>query len=81
MSGEIQMSEFLTSRRGYVRPEAADDWQTLAARVLPDTPAEEALEMLQSWNFHVLMRASGAGGSGAQILPSDIIFTEPPHAL
>ena len=36
---------------------------------------------LQSWNLHVDMRAVlGTGGPGNPILPSDIIFVEPPLA-
>lgn len=77
-----KIGQALPSRRAYVRPEAGDDWQTLAARVLPDEPTEQAVESLQSWNFHVLMRAGGSAkssGTGKQILPSDIIFTAPPE--
>jgi len=39
--------------------------------------------MLQSWNFHVFMRPAAPADSpraGNPILPSDIIFLEPPAA-
>jgi hypothetical protein len=43
--------------------------------------SEEGVSSLQSWNLHVFMRSSGAAGgpkSGNPILPSDVIFVEPP---
>jgi len=39
--------------------------------------------MLQSWNLHVFMRAAGGVGrmrGDNPILPSDVIFIEPPKA-
>lgn len=54
-----------------------DDWGDIAARALPDVETEEAVGLLQSWNFHVFMRATGPG---TPILPSDVIFVEPPQA-
>ena len=66
----------LSVARKYVRPLAGEDWLAIAARVLPQTDAEEAIGQLQSWNFHVFMRPVGAAGHS--ILPSDIIFVEAP---
>ena len=71
----------LSPTRRFVRPGGNDDWQSIAARELTDVPAEEAVGMLQSWNFHVFMRPAPPAGSpreGNQILPSDIIFVEAP---
>ena len=68
----------LAAKRNFVRPLAGDDWADIAARALPGADAGQAVEQLQSWNFHVFMRPAGANGS--PILPSDIIFVEPPKA-
>jgi hypothetical protein len=40
--------------------------------------------LLQSWNLHVFMRPAAPEGSsrhGNPILPSDVIFVEPPQTL
>jgi len=69
--------------RRFVRPSPGDSWETIAARELSDQPVEEASSALQSWNFHVFMRVtlgSDSGGNANPILPSDIIFLEPPAA-
>jgi hypothetical protein len=68
----------LASQRSFIRPQASDDWSAIAARELPEVESGEAVEQLQSWNFHVFMRAANPDGS--QILPSDIIFVEAPKA-
>ena len=72
MSAETRKSIF---------PESTDTWETIAGRELSDTPVEEAVSMLQSWNLHVFMRPAAPEGSpriGNPILPSDIIFVEAP---
>lgn len=72
----------LSPKRAFVRPEADDDWLSIAARVFPQDKSDEAVDRLQSWNFHVLMRAGGSANSnssGPRILPSDIIFVAPPE--
>lgn len=69
--------------RKSILPQAADTWQSIAARELTGKSEAEAVSMLQSWNLHVFMRAAGAAGSvrGTNpILPSDVIFVEPPSA-
>lgn len=63
------------SARQFVFPEPGDDLAAVAARVLPD--AEGAEQQLLSWNLHLAARA---GGGSARLLPSDIVFTEPPPA-
>ncbi len=74
------MAELSRVRRS-VAPSSGDTWATLAKAALPDTPEAEAIAHLQSWNLHVFMRAAGrTGGEGNPILPSDVIFIEPPLA-
>lgn len=63
----------MTARR-FVSPEPGDDLTSLAARVLPQ--ADFGADQLLSWNLHLAARA-GAGRS-FDLLPSDIVFTEPP---
>ncbi|MBO6557120.1 MAG: hypothetical protein JJ934_07570 [Pseudomonadales bacterium] len=73
----------LTERRKTIIPQANDTWETIAARVLPEQDTTEACGRLQSWNLHVFMRPAAPEGSpraGNPILPSDIIFVEPPAA-
>lgn len=73
----------LPQARKFVRPAPDDTWERIAARELADTATEEAVGMLQSWNFHVFMRPAPPEDSpraGNHILPSDIIFLEPPLA-
>ena len=72
-----------TQARRFMRPLASDDWASIAARELADQALEEATQSLQSWNFHVFMRPAPPEESpraGNPILPSDIIFLEPPAA-
>ena len=71
----------LAAVRRSILPLADDTWQSIAARELPDVPEESAVSQLQSWNLHVFMRPSAPAGStrhGNPILPSDVIFLEPP---
>ena len=73
----------LSTMRESILPKGGDTWQSIAARCLSGTPEAEAVSKLQSWNLHVFMRASGAAGTirGTNpILPSDVIFIEPPRA-
>lgn len=59
--------------RRFVQPESGDDWPRIAARVLPEVPAETAIEQLKSWNLHLVFRPVSV------ITPSDILFVEPPR--
>ena len=69
----------LPAARKFTRPQPGDTWERIASRELADTPVEEAVGMLQSWNFHVFMRpAMGMDDGGGAILPSDVIFLEAP---
>jgi hypothetical protein len=60
-------------------PLVGDTWADLARRELSSTPEAEAVAQLQSWNLHVFMRAAiQIDGQANLILPSDVIFLEPP---
>lgn len=61
--------------RHFVTPRAGDDLAAIAAREMPD--AGDAEMQLLSWNLHLAAR-SGLGRS-VGLLPSDIVFTEPPR--
>lgn len=77
------MTQALKPVRRAIAPCAGDDWNAIAARELPDTAAETAVGQLQSWNLHVFMRPAAPPDSpraGNPILPSDVIFLEPPAA-
>lgn len=72
----------LSDVRKSIRPEAGDTWSLIAIRELPDLEEKQAVSQLQSWNLHVFMRAPAPEGSpraGNPILPSDVIFVEPPQ--
>jgi len=58
--------------RQFVFPQEGDDLATLAARELPDLA--DAAQQLLSWNLHLAARRSTG------LLPSDVVFTEPPPA-
>ena len=69
--------------RKSIRPQAGNSWATIAERELPKLKTEDGIASLQSWNLHVYMRAPAPEGSpraGNPILPSDVIFIEPPMA-
>ncbi len=73
----------LSKVRRSISPNAEDTWASIAARELPGQPEAEAVQLLQSVNLHVFMRPAAPEGSaraGNPILPSDIIFLEPPAA-
>ena len=73
----------LKAVRRSIFPEDADTWSSIAARELSEADADAAVQQLQSWNMHVFMRPAAAEGSprhGNPILPSDVIFLEPPRA-
>ena len=72
----------LSIPRKSIFPIDNDDWHSIAARELADLPTEEAVSQLQSWNLHVFMRRVAGKDSHQQlsaILPSDVIFLEPPQ--
>ena len=56
-------------------PQSGDDLASIAARELPGI--DDAEQQLASWNLHLAARAGL--GRGVGLLPSDIVFTEPPR--
>jgi hypothetical protein len=58
--------------RQHVFPQAGDDLATIAARELPGVDGAD--QQLLSWNLHLAARRT------IGLLPSDIVFTEPPPA-
>jgi hypothetical protein len=73
----------LSQQRRSIHPREDDTWSTIAARELPGMAPDEAEKLLQSCNLHVFMRRSPPADSprhGNPILPSDVIFLEPPRA-
>ena len=62
--------------RKSISPQQDDTWQSIASRELASNAGEETVSQLQSWNMHVFMRPGNADGN--PILPSDVIFLEPP---
>ena len=66
--------------RASVLPSEGDDWAAIARRHLPALEEAEAVQRLQSWNLHVFMRSTRQFAHGNPILPSDVIFIEPPLA-
>jgi hypothetical protein len=70
-------------RRLSIHPKAGDTWASIAERELSEQPQEAAVAQLQSWNLHVFARRiidDATGEMGNPILPSDILFLEPPLA-
>jgi len=73
--------EHLSRVRKSILPQDGDGWAEIAARELPGVETEAAVSQLQSWNLHVFLRANARMGQpGKAILPSDVIFLEPPLA-
>jgi len=71
----------LSPVRRSIVPLSDDTWESIASRELVDV--DNAVSLLQSWNLHVFMRPAAPEGSarhGNPILPSDVIFLEPPTA-
>ncbi len=78
------MSTSTLSRvRRSVFPQEGDTWESIAERELPNMAREEGVQFLQSLNLHVFMRPAAPADSprhGNPILPSDVVFVEPPPA-
>ena len=71
----------LSRVRKSILPLIGDDWSSIANRELSDLSEKDGVSSLQSWNLHVYMRAAARMGTGSNdILPSDVIFIEPPLA-
>jgi hypothetical protein len=71
----------MQSARRSIFPSANDSWASIATRELTTTDKEQAISQLQSWNLHIFARRvidDKTGEMGNPILPSDVIFLEPP---
>ena len=80
MAGGVQKPP---RQRQSIHPQTGDTWQSIAQRELSSEPLEQAMARLQSWNLHVFARRvidDATGEMGNPILPSDIVFLEPPLA-
>lgn len=65
----------LSRQRRFVTPEPGEDWNALAARVLPGEPTADAIAKLKSWNLQLFARIPPGN-----FLGSDVLFIEPPLA-
>ena len=63
--------------RRYVHPRPGDTLTTVAERELPGTAG--GADQLLTWNMHLAMRVFPVGSPG-EVLPSDIVYVEPPAA-
>ncbi len=69
-------SHTLTRQRRFVTPQPEETLEALAARAMPDTPLETAMDQLKSWNLHIFLLRRPPG----LLLGSDVVFVEPPLA-
>jgi hypothetical protein len=69
-------SQTLTRQRRFVTPQPEETLEALAARAMPDTPLETAMDQLKSWNLHIFLLRRPPG----LLLGSDVVFVEPPLA-
>ena len=65
----------LSPQRRFVTPGADETLEALAARAMPDTALEEAMEHIKGWNLHVFAMRRPRG----LLLGSDVVFVEPPR--
>lgn len=66
----------LSPQRRFVTPMADETLEELAARAMPETPREEAMQAIQGWNLHIFAMRKPRG----LLLGSDVVFVEPPLA-
>jgi hypothetical protein len=64
----------LTLQRRFVTPAPDETVEQLAARAMPDTPLNSAVEKITSWNLHIFVMRKPRG----LLLGSDVVFVEPP---
>jgi len=64
----------LAPQRRFTTPLPDEALEGLAARALPGTPLELALDQLKSWNLHIFLMRRPPG----LLLGSDVVFVEPP---
>ena len=71
----MQTTVNIPPRRAFTQPLAGETWDSLAKRLFPEEPVEQAIQKLQSWNLFLAFRPGGGG-----MTPSDIVFVEAPRA-
>ncbi len=64
----------LTPHRRFLTPLAGETLEALAARALPETPAQTAMDEIKSYNMHIFVIRRPPG----LLLGSDVVFVEPP---
>lgn len=66
--------------RQSILPKPNDTWESIATRNLGQLNQDVAIAQLQSWNLHIFARRvlTEDGELQQPILPSDIVFIEPP---
>lgn len=64
----------LSRHRRFVTPAADESIEALAARALPDSPLQAAIDEIKSYNMHIFVMRRPAG----LLLGSDVVFVEPP---
>lgn len=70
------METTLTRQRRFVTPAPEETLEALAARAMPDTPLETAMEQIKGWNLHIFAMRKPRG----LLLGSDVVFVEQPIA-
>lgn len=70
------METTLTRQRRFVTPAPEETLEALAARAMPDTPLDAAMEQIKGWNLHIFAMRKPRG----LLLGSDVVFVEPPLA-
>jgi hypothetical protein len=63
--------------RRFVHPRPGDTIAAIAERELPGVAG--AADQLLAWNLHLAMRTFAVGAPG-EVLPSDVVYVEPPAA-
>jgi hypothetical protein len=66
----------LSMQRKFTSPKPDETLEQLAARALPDEPAETAQDKIKSWNMHIFAMRRPRG----LMVGSDVVFVEPPHS-
>jgi len=83
--GHTQERNALKILRKSITPALNATWEAVAEQHLPALDRDQAVAQLQSWNLHIFARRvvnpdnDPSRNSSNPILPSDILFLEPPH--
>ncbi|WP_309606490.1 hypothetical protein [Phenylobacterium sp.] len=65
----------LSPQRRFLTPAPEETLEALAARALPDTPLDGAMDAIRSWNLHIFAMRRPPG----LLLGSDVVFVEAPR--